>query len=128
MTFKNITTAIVLSIALLSCLSVEASSQNLPGQDEKALRVYTLAREAGEIAGHAMFCKADPDAIESYTIKIQARIGVEARDEFDRISARVLFRNIRDAKSGLEPQSGCEKFLPLFEAAVKAAQSRQSDS
>lgn len=111
-------------MVLLIGSAAGTAGQQLPGQDEAALRVYSVARQAGEIAGYATYCKAEADTLESYIIRVEARIGLEARDEFDRISARVLFRNIKDAKSGAEPTSGCPTFLKRFERAVKEEMAR----
>lgn len=85
--------------------------------EESALQV---ARDTAHIAGGARFCKADEELVDEFIGKSEGRIAALAKDEYDKISAAIEFKNLLAALSVKAPEGGCDEFLPKFEKAVKA--------
>ena len=94
-----------------------ASAQQInpsePIEDSKS-RAQVWAVETGEVAGAANFCKIDPELIESYITRAQARIASEAHDEVELVVARISFSNTMNTSSISEPAEGCEDFDERF--------------
>lgn len=107
---KQILSATASACLLLPTLeSAQANEQDL----------LLLAREAATIAGGARFCKADDDMIEEFMAKADANLAFRAKDDYEKVLARLEFKNILAATSVRAPVEGCEDFLPRFENAVK---------
>lgn len=85
-------------------------------------RLLALARESAVIAGGARFCKFDPDDIEDFTAKAEARLSSFAKDEYEKILARLEFKNILDAYTVKEPQGGCRDFRLVFDRSRRNVQ------
>jgi hypothetical protein len=80
-----------------------------------------LARDAATIAGGARYCKADDELIEEYMAKADAQIAFRAKDDYEKVLARLEFKNVLAAMSAREPQEGCKAFVPKFAETVKKA-------
>lgn len=113
-----------LLLATATLTSFNPVHQNLPGKDPARNAVYTLARGSGKLAGHAVYCKTDPKLLESYIAIIEGQIASQAFDDYDKISARILFKNIKDAFSGKEPEGGCSQFTQTFESAMLSSKEK----
>eukprot|EP00657_Telonema_sp_P-1_P008540 TRINITY_DN29911_c0_g1_i1.p2 TRINITY_DN29911_c0_g1~~TRINITY_DN29911_c0_g1_i1.p2 ORF type:complete len:115 (-),score=10.88 TRINITY_DN29911_c0_g1_i1:43-387(-) len=84
--------------------------------EEDALQV---ARDTARIAGGARFCKADEELVDEFIGKGEGKIAALAKDEYDKVSAAIEFKNLLTALSVKAPEGGCDEFLPKFEKAVK---------
>ncbi len=85
-------------------------------------RLLALARDSAIIAGGARYCRYDPDDIEDFTAKAEARISSLAKDEYEKILARLEFKNIVDAYTVKEPQGGCSDFRAVFDRSRRNVQ------
>ncbi len=85
-------------------------------------RLLALARDSAIIAGGARYCRYDPDEIENFTARAEARISSLAKDEYEKILARLEFKNILDAYTVKEPQGGCSDFRAVFDRSQKNVQ------
>jgi len=85
-------------------------------------RLLALARDSAIIAGGARFCKFDPDDIENFTARAEARISSLAKDEYEKILVRLEFKNILDAYTVKEPQGGCSDFRAVFDRSRRNVQ------
>ena len=77
-----------------------------------------LARQAGAVAGGAIFCQIDQEKQEIYVDRAQARIALSAVDDVDLVVARVAFSNQKNHASAVEPDGGCEEFMRQFSARI----------
>ncbi len=77
-----------------------------------------FARQAGAVAGAAIFCQIDRQKQEIYLDRAQAKIALSARDEVDLVVARISFSNEKNYASAIEPDSGCEEFMRQFSARI----------
>ncbi len=93
-----------------------------PAANAQEDRLLALARDSAIIAGGARFCKYDPDEIEDFTAKAEARLSSLANDEYEKILARLEFKNILDAYTVKEPQAGCGNFRAVFDRSRKNVQ------
>ncbi|PCI64009.1 MAG: hypothetical protein COB37_03410 [Kordiimonadales bacterium] len=73
-----------------------------------------MARQSGTIAGGAEFCRLDSDDIDAFISRTYAQIAVRSRDNFQKILARLEFKNLKVAASGKEPEGGCNKLTAQF--------------
>ena len=87
--------------------------------DTEASRAMAWAREMGEIAGGATFCKMDPEVIENFILQALARIASEAHDDVDQVVSRITFNNTLDTSAIKEPKGGCDNFPEVFERELK---------
>lgn len=78
-------------------------------------QLLQLARDSAVMAGGAKYCKFDPDEIEEFIARAEARLSVLARDDYEKVLARLEFKNILDASSVREPASGCNDFKSIFD-------------
>lgn len=106
---KIFTAAAAASLLLTGLQGVQANEQDL----------LLLARDAATIAGGARFCKADDDMIEEFIAKADANIAFRAKDDYEKVLARLEFKNVMAATSARAPKEGCDAFLPRFTTAVK---------
>lgn len=95
------------------------SSNTVAAQED---RLLALARESAIVAGGARFCKYDPDDIEDFTAKAEAKLSAFAKDEYEKILARLEFKNLLDAYSVKEPQGGCGDFRLVFDRSRRNVQ------
>lgn len=86
-------------------------------QEGELLRV---ARDSAIIAGGGRYCKFDPDEIESFTARAEARLSVLARDDYEKVLARLEFKNNLDAFSARAPEGGCQAFKAIFDQALRS--------
>ena len=103
----------VFSSALLAAITLHTLVFT-PAVTAQEDRLLALARESAIVAGGARFCKYDPDDIEDFTAKAEARLSSFAKDEYEKILARLEFKNILDAYTVKEPQGGCTSFRAVF--------------
>ena len=111
-----------LSVAVLSPAPVSsASAQEKPvgGMSTQERRIMELAKTTATIAGGARFCRFDPDDIEEFISKADARIVLLARDDYQKILGRLEFKNILAATSARAPASGCEKLAIQFDTILR---------
>lgn len=108
----SLITSLVSSAALFTSTTVTAQED----------RLMALARESAIVAGGARFCKYDPDDIEDFTAKAEAKLSSFAKDEYEKILARLEFKNILDAYSVKEPQGGCGDFRLVFDRSRRNVQ------
>jgi len=108
-----------LVIAVAVFITSTVSSIAATAQED---RLLALARESAIIAGGARFCRFDPDDIEEFTAKAEARLSSFAKDEYEKILARLEFKNILDAYTVKEPQGGCRDFRLIFDRSRKNVQ------
>ena len=73
-----------------------------------------FARQAGAVAGAAIFCQIDQQEQEIYLDRAQARIALSSRDEVDLVVARIAFSNEKNYASASEPDIGCKEFSRQF--------------
>lgn len=83
-------------------------------------RILTIARDSAEYAGGGKYCKLDDDIVEDFIIKVDARMAFLARDDYEKILARLEFKNLLDVYSVKEPKMGCEAFEASFLRARQA--------
>lgn len=83
-------------------------------------RILTMARDSAEYAGGGKYCKLDDDMVEDFIVKVDARMAFLARDDYEKILARLEFKNLLDVYSIKEPEIGCEAFEASFLRARKA--------
>ena len=107
---------------LLSALICSVAAMNSMAVSAQEDRLMALARESAIIAGGARFCKFDPDDIENFTARAEARLSSFAKDEYEKILARLEFKNILDAYTVKEPQGGCGDFRLVFNRSLRNAQ------
>ncbi len=93
-----------------------------PAANAQEDKLLALARDSAIIAGGARFCKYDPDEIEDFTAKAEARLSSFAKDEYEKILARLEFKNILDAYTVKEPKGGCSNFRAAFVRSLKNVQ------
>jgi len=93
-----------------------------PAANAQEDKLLALARDSAIIAGGARFCKFDPDEIEDFTAKAEARLSSFAKDEYEKILARLEFKNILDAYTVKEPQGGCRNFRAAFVRSLRNVQ------
>ena len=110
-THKKTTTASL--VFLTACLGFALPA----AADEDALQV---AHDTARIAGGARFCKADEELVDEFIGKSEGRIASLAKDEYEKVSAAIEFKNLLAVTSAKAPEGGCDEFLPKFEKAVKA--------
>lgn len=96
---------------LLVCM---ASASTAHAQEDRLLQ---LARDSAIVAGGGRYCKFDPDEVEEFIAKAEARLSVLARDDYEKVLARLEFKNILDAYSVRAPSSSCAEFRAIFDQA-----------
>ena len=77
-----------------------------------------FARQAGAVAGAAIFCQIDQQKQEAYVDRAQARIALSAHDEVDLVVARIAFSNQKNHASASEPDGGCKEFSRQFSGRI----------
>jgi len=93
-----------------------------PAANAQEDRLLALARDSAIVAGGARFCKYDPDEIEDFTAKAEARLSSFAKDEYEKILARLEFKNFLDAFTVKEPKGGCSNFRAVFDRSRRNVQ------
>ncbi len=81
-----------------------------------------IARDSAILAGGGRFCKFDPDEVEEFISKAEARLSLLAKDEYEKVLARLEFKNNLDAFSVKEPSGGCSDFRAVFNRARASIQ------
>lgn len=109
---------IIKFVPTIFAMTVFVSGSNaVYSQEGELLRA---ARESAVIAGGGRYCKFDPDEIESFTARAEARLSVLARDDYEKVLARLEFKNMLDAFSAKQPEGGCEAFKSVFDQALRS--------
>lgn len=109
------------SSGTLTAIAVLLFGSTLSAQGQES-RLLVLARDSAIVAGGARFCKFDPDTVEEFIAKSEARLSLFASDEYEKVLARLEFKNILDAYSVREPDGGCAGFRSVFEQSRKNIQ------
>ncbi len=104
-----------ISLVFLGLLGF-VSPSHVYGEDTQLI---AMARTAGSVAGAARFCEVEDDLIEEYIAKTEAKLAVRAQDEYEKVLARLEFRNILVAASAKAPNEGCRTFISAFETTVR---------
>ena len=110
-----------LNTLLIASTTIGAAAFNT-GANAQEDRLLALARDSAIVAGGARYCKFDPDDIENFTARAEARISSLAKDEYEKILARLEFKNILDAYTVKEPQGGCSDFREVFDRSRRNVQ------
>ncbi len=79
-----------------------------------------LARDSAVIAGGARYCNFDPDDVEEFIARAEARLSSIARDDYEKVLARLEFKNILDAYTVRQPTGGCADFITVFDKARRS--------
>lgn len=103
-------------LAVLATSLTLGAAQTTSAQEGELLR---LARDSAIVAGGGRYCKFDPDDIEAFAARAEARLSVMARDDYEKVLARLEFKNMLDAFSAREPEGGCENFKAVFDQALR---------
>lgn len=85
--------------------------------DQSETKLLILARDSAIIAGGAKYCKLDPELIEDFIARTEARLSVLAKDEYEKVLARLEFKNILDTYTVRAPDQKCDEFALSFERA-----------
>ena len=91
-------------------------------QAQNETRLLAVARESAIIAGGAKYCKMDPELVEEFIARAEARLTVLAADEYEKVLARVEFKNILDTYTVRAPEKSCAEFSLTFERARQSLQ------
>lgn len=105
--------------AMLFLTGLAAAGTPAQAQEQ---RLLAIARDTATIAGGGRYCGFDPEQVEEFIAKAEARLSVLARDDYEKVLARLEFKNLLDATSAREPAGGCAAFQPSFERALKSLQ------
>lgn len=113
---------ILIAISAITTLFLASAvgAQQRPSTQENKL--LFMARESAILAGSARFCKFDPDNIEEFMARVDARIALVASDEYEKVLARLEFKNVLDAYTVRAPSEGCASFFDTFERVRKSFQ------
>lgn len=84
--------------------------------------MLALARDSAIIAGGGKYCDFDPEQVEEFISKAEARLALLSRDQYEKVLARLEFKNILDAYTARAPEGGCNAFKFTFERALKGLQ------
>lgn len=103
--------AIMLACTVLGTTAISAQQDS---------RILAMARDSAEYAGGGRFCGLDRDMVEDFIVKVDARMALLAKDDYEKILARLEFKNLLDVYSVKEPEAGCEAFEATFLRAMKA--------
>ncbi len=77
-----------------------------------------FARQAGAVAGAAIFCQIEEDKQEIFLDRAHAQITLAAHDEVDLVVARIAFSHQKNYASAIEPDVGCEEFSRQFSSRI----------
>lgn len=98
-----------IAILFLSILSV---SNAYAVQNENDPMV--AARSLATTAGSAKYCKIRDDIVEQYISNAYARLALLSKDDYEKVLARLEFKNLLAATSVREPKNGCKAFEKQF--------------
>lgn len=99
------------TIILATAGSMAASAQDLTTDASKASK---MAKDYAQVAGAALFCRFEKDAIEDYIVLAQAKINKSGKDREDKVIAKMDFTNSMIVASTRAPKEGCDKFKETF--------------
>ena len=94
------------------CLSVLSFCNAFAFQNENDPMV--AARSLATTAGSAKYCKIRDDMAEQYISNAYARLNLLSNDDYEKVLARLEFKNLLAATSVREPEIGCEAFEQQF--------------
>lgn len=107
----------IAKITLILAMMVSSASAYAQSRDNDLLRI---ARDSAVVAGGGRYCKFDPDEVEELIARSEARLSLLARDDYEKVLARLEFKNILDAFSVREPDGGCDDFKAVFDQALRS--------
>lgn len=81
---------------------------------EPESRAMQWASDTAHVAGGATYCAFDQEEVENYIASAQAKIAALAKDDVERVLAKVEFSNVYNVASSREPDVGCQNFAKLF--------------
>lgn len=87
--------------------------------DENDLLAF--ARSNALLAGGAQYCRIDEEMVDEFTARVDARIALLAKDDYEKVLARLEFKNMLAGAAVRAPEGGCDSFVPRFEKNVKSA-------
>lgn len=82
--------------------------------------IMVVARSGAGLAGAARYCVLDEDMVDEFITKTEGRIAALARDEFEKVVARLEFKNLLAATSATAPREGCDTFASRFSSIARA--------
>ncbi|WP_262695542.1 hypothetical protein [Kordiimonas aquimaris] len=109
---RNVFFFLTCSVLFLPTISANANENKL----------LLIARESAIVAGGAKYCKLDDDLVEEFIARVEARLSVLASDEYEKVLARLEFKNVLDAYSVRAPEKPCPEFTLTFERARQSLQ------
>ena len=86
--------------------------------DDEAL--MQAIRESARIAGAARYCEVEEDMLDDYISRAEGRIAGLSQDDYEKVMARIEFKNLTMAATAKAPTEGCEAFVRHFEALLRA--------
>jgi hypothetical protein len=109
------------SLPILAVLcTVFPAAVNAQTQPQQEAALLAFARDTATVAGGARYCELDPDDIEEFISKADGKMTLMARDDYQKILARVEFKNILVSASAKEPEKGCESLERAFSDALRS--------
>lgn len=109
------------SLACLTFVSLGSDTARAQSQNAQEQALLQLARDTATIAGGARYCELDQDDIEEFIGKVDARLAYLARDNYQKVLARLEFKNVLTAASAKEPEKGCQALERIFSDALTQA-------
>jgi len=111
----------IYSLPILAAVYVAfPATVNAQTQSTQEAALLTFARDTAMVAGGARYCELDPDDIEEFISKADSKMTLMARDDYQKILARVEFKNILASASAKEPEDGCESLKRAFSDALRS--------
>lgn len=83
-------------------------------------QLLQLARDSAIVAGGARYCNFDPDDVEEFIARAEARLSSLARDDYEKVLSRLEFKNILDTYTVRQPTGGCTDFKSVFDEARRS--------
>ena len=100
-------------------LALTFSSASTFAQSTRESDLLKVARDSAIVAGGGRYCKFDPDEVEEVIARSEARLSLYAKDDYEKVLARLEFKNVLDAFSVREPDGGCENFKAVFDQLLR---------
>lgn len=107
------------SVACLASLSAGSNAVFAQNQEAQEKALLLMARNAATIAGGARYCELDEDDIDEFITKVDAEIAYRSRDNYQKVLARLEFKNVLTAARAKEPEQGCKTLERTFSEALK---------
>ncbi len=113
----------LLTMAMSFITPQTLSAQEQPGASnlppEPAAVIY--ARELAKLGGAARYCKLDSILVEEYMTKAEAQIAITANDQYEKVVARITFKDSLMVESSKKPTKDCAKIELMLKQALRSA-------